>query len=311
MELGIADFTSLQSRNIAVGFLFLIYAVLWAAPLWMIGQFVFLFARFAKKHEVAGLKYLAYFAAFFLVGVISAMPFAALASFAIAFFHTTGPSIDLESASIAHYFQHSFVKLPILLAGMMVLVGILFLPMYYATVTDITKLKSSNKSQLSHYLVVQNDIEIDDNILLIRIQRSLIVIACFVAAVTVLPTVLYGYANEVYPNLRYNLGGGQPQIAELILGGKRSEVSSFSGKTLCCDSAVAKSDDMALQLNDVAIWYQSDKFLYVMELPESKPAHEWSPQLLAVDIKLVRAVRYLRKRVTVSSGGRIENVETY
>jgi hypothetical protein len=47
----------------------------------------------------------------------------------------------------------------------------------------------------------------------------------------------------------------------------------------------------------VVVWYQSDKFLYLSPFVENDPASE---RLLAIDIKMVRVIRYIPASVRIS-----------
>jgi len=61
--------------------------------------------------------------------------------------------------------------------------------------------------------------------------------------------------------------------------------------------------ERTIRSESMAIWYQSDKFLYVSRLQTRGP--------VAIDIGPVRGIRYLLNvSVQVSSGGRIDGIPT-
>ena len=113
--------------------------------------------------------------------------------------------------------------------------------------------------------------------------------------------LLFGYADDVYPNLLYNLGGGQPQIAEVSLTDADVAIADWLGAS---GRSSATKSGVAFKTNAVAVWYQSDKFLYMSPLVEGNTA-----QVYAVDVKLVQGMRYLADAsVRISSGDRIRKV---
>ena len=61
-----------------------------------------------------------------------------------------------------------------------------------------------------------------------------------------------------------------------------------------------------LLTDKAVIWYRSDKFPYLAPLPT--PKDESAPRLAALDIKLVRAIIYVREPVKVLRGGEVERV---
>jgi hypothetical protein len=105
---------------------------------------------------------------------------------------------------------------------------------------------------------------------------------------------VFGFADDVYPNIRANLGGGQPDVVELQLE------PGESGKiTLPFDlaSAPPAQPGAPTRIGPVVVWYQSDKFLYLSPFVENDPASE---RLLAIDIKMVRVIRYIPASVRIS-----------
>jgi hypothetical protein len=123
--------------------------------------------------------------------------------------------------------------------------------------------------------------------------------------------ILIAFSNVIYSNLKFNFGGGQPQIAAVTLSGKASELAGWSGDAICCKSP---EDEQAITLPDAAIWFQSDKFIYISFLPAHNDApdanYSGPAPVTAIDIKLVRKIVYLPKYVLIS-GGHIKSVHSY
>jgi hypothetical protein len=127
--------------------------------------------------------------------------------------------------------------------------------------------------------------------------------AALYAAITlpVLALILVGFAHDVYPNIKYNLGGGQPDVAILDIRAEK-EAASVSTKT----SNPGASRDLREEI-PVVIWYQSDKFLYISPIAKGDEA---SAKLVALDLALVRSIRYLTGYVRVSGGRSLSVVVT-
>lgn len=157
------------------------------------------------------------------------------------------------------------------------------------------------------------------------LSRRRAVVYGIIFAAVVLPMLIFDYAEEVYPNLTYNLGGGQPQVAQLIMSGKGADTvgSGAAGlrtATLCCGNGnleqaiqsaegAVKNGDGAIRTEEVAIWYQSDKFLYVSALSGIVAKGPPTPApVIAIDVKLVRNLVYRPKYVEVYSGGSIKQI---
>src|SRR5207249_4876530 len=105
-------------------------------------------------------------------------------------------------------------------------------------------------------------------------------------------------------NIRYNLGGGQPDVAALQISTDKPARVTLPGLRACCIGAQLED---VMMTDPVVIWYQSDKFLYLA--PLSFPA-QTEARLVALDIRMVRAIHYLPKSVRIGSGGRILNVHS-
>lgn len=110
--------------------------------------------------------------------------------------------------------------------------------------------------------------------------------------------LIMGYADSVFPNLLYNVGGGQPHIIELHL--KATEAPSLLKElpALNRDNSATSTTTAPLVL-----WHQDEAYLYVT--PAS--VHEISAGgLTAIAVGSIQAVRYLAGYIRVGSDGRID-----
>jgi hypothetical protein len=107
----------------------------------------------------------------------------------------------------------------------------------------------------------------------------------------ILVMLMSAFAVHVLPNLRGNIGGHQPQIALIGLQEARSAGLGF---------------DVS---REIAIWHQTDKFLYLTPLYTPATGNRGERQdLIALDISLVETIRYLRRYARVVDGARIVQV---
>jgi hypothetical protein len=114
------------------------------------------------------------------------------------------------------------------------------------------------------------------------------------------------FAIDVFPNLKGNLGGHQPQVAQLWLRDAGPAEAKLFGLPL-----PEKPEDRAqFSIGEVAIWHQSDKLLYVVPLrvTESKPGNEPERGLIALDAAQVSLTQYIHKYVRIKGGWRIVEV---
>ena len=119
--------------------------------------------------------------------------------------------------------------------------------------------------------------------------------------------LIFAYANDVYPNVKYNLGGGQPDVAELALSGRKAELAGINADYLCCEGG-EKDLYEAKKLGPIVIWHQSDKYFYISSL--TNVGKKKQTELTAVDLKLVRSVRYLHGYVKIQDGGQLVSVHS-
>jgi|EndMetStandDraft_2_1072991.scaffolds.fasta_scaffold25044_1 hypothetical protein len=259
MDLGIADFAALQPRNIGVGALFALYLALWFIPWFVLGGAIYNAARSG-----------AYFWNL-LYGIPAALLAIVIGTYLFSLFYA-GPSpfvLRLTADAAKFAFVGVFFKNAIdWMVGGLMLVALLAIPWAYRRIEQ-------KKTDAVWFIVF------------------------YFGLLAVLPCKLLSYATEVYPNLRYNLGGGQPQIANVAMVGSPED---FAGvREVGLGIGIAPN---AMMLEDVAIWSQSDKFLYI-----SKASNQSKFRVLGIDIKLVRTIHSLPKYVTVTSGGRIVDLQ--
>jgi len=307
MELGISDFTALQPRNILTGFFFTLF-VFWLSLILgvaLVAALLVFRTAFSPSNSLLS--------KFFLCpGIIFA---GAIALFVVALFagelfgflypwgktwqeleefrgHLKSTRDELQTASvILHQFSDIYIHPKIIFASVTIFIAFLCaLARYRLSAADEARgQERSEKLFLNGWIIL-----------------------CSVIA---LPLLIFDYADEVYPNLKYNLGGGQPQIAQLSLAGKRTEIAGLPGIRACSEDA--KQEECALKTDDLAIWYQSEKFFYVSPVPDAKREHsevayvEVTPQrvrILAIESKLVRVAEYVDKSVRIASGSQVTAV---
>jgi hypothetical protein len=122
---------------------------------------------------------------------------------------------------------------------------------------------------------------------------------------------LIGYAKDIYPNIAYNYGGGQPGIAALALSGKKSDLAAMDNAAaplarLCCDDP---NSEQSVKTSPMVIWYQSDKFIHVSNLAGVDPNAQPAPaHVVAVDLKLVRSIEYLPRYIEIHGGSKFARV---
>jgi hypothetical protein len=305
MELGISDFTALQPRNILTGFFFALF-VFWL--LLIVGlalAAMVLFFRTASSRTGSLLGKLVVCPGIIVSGLILLFVAALFAGELFGYLYPWGKTWEevetfwghLRSArdgyqivsAVFRQFADIYVHTKVIYASVAIFFALLF--------------------ALARYRLFTAE-EAED-----RAGRLLFNGLIIVFLLIALPLLIFDYADEVYPNLKYNLGGGQPQIAQLSLAGKKTEIAGLPGTRTCCDDA--KQEDSALRTDDVAIWYQSEKFFYVSPLPDTRrypPEQayvEIAPQrvrILAIEGKLVRAAEYVEKSIRIASGAQVTAV---
>jgi hypothetical protein len=311
MELGISDFAALQSRNILTGLFFVLYVTLFLLTL-IVPLAVLLFVadyaqqrgRFRALGWAAGwaraLGWAVGWALLTLIVLIGIFGEAwayvcvwGLSWNQVAALNYAGSVDKVYYVLFGQFFAvywHAKIKAAIVL----IFILLLGLPIVFPNfnfLTDVRPVQSYNAFVQRHGLPH----------LVLLIGKALY----FYVLVGTLLLFLFGYADEVYPNVPYNLGGGQPQVAELVLAGKRSDLA---GSAQAWAPATRLSDDNSaertIETEKVAVWHQSDKFIYASSLRKI-PA---TAQVVSADLKLVRNTRYLREYIEVSQGNYIKRI---
>lgn len=293
MALGIADFSALQARNIMIGFLFVGYFAICAATLYPIAaipqSYLRALAAQPDRNKIGLFAETVLRQAFVFLVMLWAVALAIgqFLPWGIPYWNlwriwlSIGSNFDTTVSHVVtghmNQLADAFLHTAILFSA----VGIVLYEILL--IFSIKERFEWRNEQPATWLML--------GVLLI------VVFAFF----------LYGYANDVYPNLKYNLGGGQPQIANLTLAGKKSDFAGLENsglivnKTWRTEQVPAAADaDQAIFVRDIAIWYQSDKFLYI-----AGATHQTKSRVVAIDLKLVRSIHYLPKYVRVHAGARI------
>jgi len=320
MEIGIADFTSLQARNITVGFLFLVYLLFWSIPFLLITWFIFEWGRFQKHTDVTRRQKLLWWSVqlvSFILAVVVAIPMIGLAFGALYYRPLDsaplfgGGLMDVLATGL-NYFGKVYVRPETIFTAALSLNLLIQFPLMISLSNPAFVRKLG--ARLGSFSNLPTDA--DDAALRLKLRRRMTITAVPIAVMLLIPS-LYGYSREVYPNLRYNLGGGQPQISDITLSGKRSELAAFAaaklGEQICCAAQSSPpggaergaEPDQAIRIPQVAIWYQSDKFLYLTKT--DAPAS----RVIAIDLKLVRSIANLQKFAVVGSGARVVSLHDY
>jgi len=297
MELGVADFSSFPVRNIMTGLVFLVYVLLLLLSLAPVPAMMYACLRIKRRTQPGILKKIFHSVGAVLAFVVFGISVASTVGTLLGYLYPWGRRWDQVVLLGRTTWTWSFMK------------------------SDLLRTMGQFRDSYQYPKVVVVGIAISFFavwIVLIRnwevpeshkqtIQRVLHAKYSTAAAATYLflaiSLLLVGFADEVYPNIKYNLGGGQPQVAELQIGEDKAPVAGLTGIPLCCGIVNPGGDAWP-----VAIWYQSDKFLYVSPLPRAEHS---DAQMVAIDIKLIRAIHYLPKYVRIESGGRIRSVGSY
>jgi hypothetical protein len=290
MALGISDFSSIQARNVITGFGFIYYvAVLYMVILMTmvpIGGVLFMHYKMFKWGVRWGKGMIITMAASYIIVMafavglffVSACFAGAFEGFLVVYGHTWGDTVPFHIEF--NQFSDLYMNFKILYASFWLTLAV--------AVPVIVPVLARGLPPLSNIFDRRGGI-----------MKGIVAVYLLMA----LPFLLFDYADEVYPNIRYNLGGGQPQVAQLILTGKKWDLAGSPATVLCCGEG---NLEQAVKTDEVAIWYQSDKFLYISRLSNVKRA---TSDVTAVDIHLIRDVLYLPKYyVRVSSGGVIDDV---
>jgi hypothetical protein len=181
MSLGISDFSSIQTRNVLTGFGFIFYLVLLCLVFLLIGFVLFMVYQTIKSGMRAILKFA------IVIGLVGTSIYVIL--------------------NIVH------------LIGLVEGYFIVYDKTWNEAGNEVDVLNLNQFRDLYFHYKIETVVVVSVIFLLVFVPIALhskrrgviIMISCYL--ILVLPLLLFDYADEVYPNVRYNLGGGQPQVA--------------------------------------------------------------------------------------------------
>lgn len=303
MKLGIADFTSLQARNIMTGFLFVFYTIFLLLVVVPITTGIYFCRRtlvatthnlLGKSARCLGIVLLALFTTgtiSWFVGILFGYMYPWGREWDAGFTRSAWTWKFMVSdfkTGYAQFFE-TFNHPKIIAAGFSIIFALL--PQVFLLVGRYGGGRENRVPDRVVYAAA--------HISLFSLLKPVVsIVYLFIA----LPLLLVGFAQEVYPNIPDNLGGGQPDIAELQIGTENASAIRLPG--IDASSPAPQQKDTAITV-PVVIWYQSDKFLYLAPLTMDD---QGQARLVALDLNLVRTIRYLPKSVRVASGGRILSI---
>jgi Calcineurin-like phosphoesterase len=313
IDLGISDFASLQARNILTGLFFVLYfawMLIFVTLVYAIGRAchaILLVARDDKESDSRFLALIRRFDLLFVskpaqiaagIGVVIVLVIA-LAELVLStgeyfdYIYPWGPRTlgrSFHVRDILARFSNAYLSFNNLTAGVFVMYALIYVNLLLPRLNSPYQITDSSGRQ--------------------RLMRRLPLGLGFLFLTIAALTVLAGYAKDIYPNIRYNLGGGQPQVAALVFSGKRSDLAAVNTAgaplvQLCCVDANA---EQSVKIDQIVVWYQSDKFIYVSALGGIDPASPVPAHVVAMDVKLVRNIEYLPRYIEIHDGNRIAKV---
>jgi len=273
MGLGIADFSALQARFVLSGVLFLCYfGLLIACP--VVFFLVFLAARRfwrGSKSFPTALRLA------ITVGLLSFLAWVVLLIYGslLGYLYPWGPSYESQW-SRAFYLRETFrfTKLSVQLVQeaffhTKILISFLWACLLLASLAFVRRIFSGPQ--------------------LAGITLPALCPAMFLT--------LFGYAQNVFPNLPYNLGGGQPRVIQLYVREANSPFLSAGGL-----AAEVRQGRPGASV-PLALWHQDASFLYVTPMSTQSSG---AARLTAIPVGDVAMVAYLGGYVKVTAGGRIQ-----
>lgn len=299
MTLGISDFTSLQARNIMTGFLFIFYTFLLLLTMTPVSIAIYVCGRTVISSKFRLLGKIARFVGTIIAALLILMfilPFVGIIfgfvypwgrPWEAGFTRTAWTWRGMVSDSQIGYvqFTEAFWHLHIIVASCLITIGLL---PYISLIWRYFDSDQEDRTKRGPLIAV--------------FQPSLKLVAIY--PLLALPLLLVGFAQYTYPNIPINLGGGQPDIVELQIVTDEPASITLPGIGTTHISVQGKE---TMITDPVVIWYQSDKFLYLAPLTTQNQS---STRLVALDITLVRTIRYLSKSVRVAPGGRILSIHS-
>jgi len=291
MALGIADFSALQARFVMIGALFVLYtAVLLAFIATATVLPVLLYRIIHSSQTPLKLRTKTAKAVLLLISPIAAWGALEIFGSLVGYMYPWGRPWDAalnsafkwrfyvtDAVTCARQLADAFGHLKIIIAVLAPLTGVAFV--MWALRTEPSESTPSDKSHASS-----------------RRLSPLLLLFAFPG----LALLIFGYAESVFPNVRYNIGGGQPRIIELHL---KAADSLLLRKELPVLRDSSPTSNTTIPL---ALWFQDGSFFYVT--PATTPSTGEST-LTALAQESIQAVRYLRGYVRVGSGGRIDSTQ--
>jgi hypothetical protein len=283
MLLGIADFSALQARFVMTGILFVVYVlILLALPVALILG-LWLGYRMVQNMSKGWTRLLLNLLAILFCIWIVVELFGSIVGYMlpwgrtwdVAFKSGFRPSFYFRDfATCAHQLNDAFMHVKIIFAGagLLILTG-LFL----------------------YLLGLWGNLNVPEDT-----HRGLLRMAPYLSlfAAPSLLLLIIGYADSVFPNLLYNVGGGQPHIIELHLKATEAPLLLKELPALNRDNSATSTTTAPLVL-----WHQDEAFFYVT--PASVHAIS-AGGLVAIAVGSIQAVRYLAGYIRVGSDGRID-----
>src|SRR5262249_34500859 len=211
MELGISDLASLlPTRNILTGFFFVVYIALLLITLLPIAVTVFLLLR--TPASIRSLKGWGWIGGVLVGGCAVFLGWAVIAGELLGYLSPWAASFNEEIAAGAPWLGRIFPEI----ASVVPRSTPTTIGNSYAVYWDLKIIDSSLFIIVFMVLLLMNlpveDAEKKEGST--RGRVSFVGLGVFLL-VFVFPLLLFDYADEVYPNFKYNLGGGQPQVAEI------------------------------------------------------------------------------------------------
>jgi hypothetical protein len=312
MSLGVADFAALRSRNIMIGFVFLIYVALLMLVLIPISLALAICYRTLKDRHTTFSKKIFRIAMTLLVALVVAFFSASLAGSVMGYFFPAGrPWMSILSpdvwgwgpmrddmVKVLRQLHEIYVRPKTKVAVLMIVAGAA-LPLYSLAELIWQRFSRSFNSLLKN---TQAEPPAPDSLqsLSARLEQFrgwYSRLMSYICLLFTLPLLLFDYADAVYPNLLYNLGGGQPRLARMYV--EKKDASSYR---LFDQQPSADSDkEHVVVTNPMVLWYQDDSFVYLSPMP----AAPGPTRVVAIDSGTVYAISYLHGHLKIGPGGQI------
>lgn len=296
LELGLADFSSLQARNILIGFDFFIYIIFLYMPLLIISGVAYACIKISFCEKIFFVKNITGLLGCLVFGVTILSSFCILVGTVIGYCLPWGlPWLwELRDYRTLESWQLSLVDMltafrqfseiylyPKAVAAMIGASIPIYIFVYNTIETNKWFAKSGYIKNYSFRLLNIKDIK--------NILYSLLFISFIFG--------LVGYADEVYPNIKYGLGGGQPTMVMLEIKKEDTALTDLLGINLIINQASNTATTAPL-----ALWYRDNEFLYLSTLFNEEQKQN---TVIAIDQNIVLAIRNLKGYVKVKSGGKI------